>query len=55
MVNMLQGTISANRLEVSGSGEVVKFDGGVTLVIDREDKDAPKGGILPENITGAVR
>ncbi len=55
VVNMLQGTISANRIEVSGSGEVVKFDGGVTLVIDREDKDAPKGGILPKNITGAVR
>ena len=55
VVNMLQGTISANRIEVSGSGEVVRFERGVTLVIDREDKDAPASSILPKNLTGAVR
>jgi lipopolysaccharide export system protein LptC len=36
-VRMLQGTISANRLEVRESGAVIRFDGGVTLVIDRGD------------------
>ncbi len=54
VVNMLQGTISANRIEVGGSGEVIRFEGGVTLMIDREDKNAP-ASILPKNITGAVR
>lgn len=47
-VNMLQGTITANRIEVSESGAVIRFEGGVTLVIDRED--AP-----PRSVTGAVR
>jgi len=36
-VRMLQGTISANRLEVRESGAVIRFGGGVTLVIDRGD------------------
>jgi lipopolysaccharide export system protein LptC len=47
-VKMLQGTITANRIEVGGSGEVVRFEGGVTLVIDREDA-------APKSVTGAVR
>lgn len=33
-VKMLQGTLSANRLEVSESGQVIRFDQGVTLVFD---------------------
>ena len=33
-VKMLQGTISANRLEVTASGEVIRFDRGVTVVMD---------------------
>src|SRR5262249_54515967 len=33
-VNMLQGTITAKRIEVTGSGEVIVFGGGVTLLID---------------------
>lgn len=45
-VRMLQGTISANRLEVRESGAVIRFDGGVTMVIDRGD--------APLNVTGAV-
>jgi lipopolysaccharide export system protein LptC len=47
VVNMLQGTINANRLEIHESGAVIKFDRGVTLVIDRED--------TPALVTGATR
>jgi lipopolysaccharide export system protein LptC len=32
-VIMRQGTINANRLEVTNSGEVIRFDGGVTMVL----------------------
>src|SRR5262245_30113624 len=32
-VNMLQGTLNAKRLEVLKSGEVLTFDGGVTLLL----------------------
>lgn len=33
-VTMPQGKINANRLEVENSGEVLRFDGGVDMVID---------------------
>jgi lipopolysaccharide export system protein LptC len=33
-VKMLQGTINANRLEVVESGAIIRFDRGVTVVID---------------------
>jgi lipopolysaccharide export system protein LptC len=36
VVNMLQGTINANRLEIVESGAVIKFERGVTMVIDGE-------------------
>jgi lipopolysaccharide export system protein LptC len=55
VVNMLQGTITANRIEVSGSGDVVRFDRGVSLVIDREDKDTPASSLLPKSLMGAAR
>jgi lipopolysaccharide export system protein LptC len=32
-VIMRQGTINANRLEVTNSGEVIRFEGGVTMVL----------------------
>jgi lipopolysaccharide export system protein LptC len=32
-VKMLQGTINANRLEVIDSGAVIRFDGGVDLIL----------------------
>ena len=38
-VTMRQGTINANRLEVINSGEVIRFEGGVTMVLVPE-KDA---------------
>jgi lipopolysaccharide export system protein LptC len=55
VVNMLQGTISANRIEVSGSGDVVRFDRGVSLVIDREDGNTPASSLLPKSLMGAAR
>jgi lipopolysaccharide export system protein LptC len=36
-VDMLQGTIRSNRLEVIDSGAVIIFDHGVTLVLEKED------------------
>src|SRR5262249_16004511 len=41
-VIMRQGTINANRLEVINSGEVVRFEGGVTVVLTPE-KSGEKG------------
>jgi len=43
-VKMQQGTLNANRLEVSNAGEVVRFDGGVVmnLVPAPAEKDAGK-------------
>jgi lipopolysaccharide export system protein LptC len=38
-VTMRQGTINGNRLEVINSGEVIRFEGGVTMVLVPE-KDA---------------
>ncbi len=40
VVKMLQGTVNANRLEIHESGAVIRFERGVTLVIDREDTPA---------------
>jgi lipopolysaccharide export system protein LptC len=53
-VNMLQGTIKANRIEVAGSGEVIRFEGGVTLVIDREEPGATQS-IVPKATKGPAR
>lgn len=46
-IKMLQGTLKANRLEINNSGEVVRFEGGVTLVID--------GGAIGREATGSAR
>lgn len=42
-VRMLRGTINANRLEVENSGEVIRFDRGVTMVVlpESADRTAP--------------
>ena len=37
VVEMLQGTVNSNRLEVINSGEVIIFGNGVTMVIDNTD------------------
>ena len=39
-VTMRQGTINANRLEVINSGEVIRFEGGVTMVLVPENEAA---------------
>jgi lipopolysaccharide export system protein LptC len=41
-VKMLRGTVTANRLEVIDSGDVIRFDGGVDLLLDADaiDKQA---------------
>jgi lipopolysaccharide export system protein LptC len=38
-VQMMQGTINANRLEVENSGELIRFDRGVTMVLTPESRD----------------
>lgn len=45
VVTMLQGKINANRLEIHESGAVIKFDRGVTMVINGES--APQFGRMP--------
>jgi lipopolysaccharide export system protein LptC len=42
-VVMRQGTINANRLEVTNSGEVIRFEGGVTmLLVPETDRSGEK-------------
>jgi lipopolysaccharide export system protein LptC len=33
VVQMLNGVLNANRLEVADNGEVIRFDGGVTMTL----------------------
>lgn len=35
-VKLLQGTLQGNRLEVTRSGEIIRFDGGVTMILEPE-------------------
>jgi lipopolysaccharide export system protein LptC len=44
-VKMQQGTLQANRLEVSKSGEVIRFDGGVIMNLSPEPD---QGGATPK-------
>jgi lipopolysaccharide export system protein LptC len=39
-VQMLQGTINANRMELINSGEIIRFERGVTMVVTLESSDA---------------
>ena len=41
-LKMLQGTLNANKLEVTGRGEVVRFDGGVAMTLTLGGAAAPK-------------
>jgi lipopolysaccharide export system protein LptC len=43
-VKMLQGTLDANRLEVVDSGDLVRFDGGVKMVLRLNDAK-PQNGV----------
>ena len=51
-IQMLQGTLKANRIEVAESGAIIRFEGGVTLVIDRDDTAK---NLTNKSVTGAVR
>jgi lipopolysaccharide export system protein LptC len=42
-VTMLQGILNANRLEITNSGELAIFDGGVTMTLTLNKPAAPKG------------
>lgn len=43
-VKMLQGTLNANRLEVKDAGEVVRFEGGVVMIMNLNKPDEAKAG-----------
>jgi lipopolysaccharide export system protein LptC len=48
-VKMLKGTLNANNLEVIEAGDVVRFDGGVTMTLKLD------GGDYPQASTGAAQ
>jgi lipopolysaccharide export system protein LptC len=41
-VELLQGTLNANRLEISDSGDLVRFGGGVNMILMLGDAAAPQ-------------
>lgn len=41
-VQLLQGVLNANRLEIVESGDLVRFDGGVTMTLSLDKPAAPK-------------
>ncbi len=41
-VKMLKGTLNANGLEVRDAGDLVRFDGGVSMVLTLEPSDYPQ-------------
>jgi len=41
-VTMLQGVLNANRLEIVESGDLLRFDGGVTMTLTLDKPAAPK-------------
>ena len=41
-VTMLQGILKANRLEIVDSGDLVRFDGGVTMTVKLNSSAAPQ-------------
>ena len=43
-VKMLQGTLNANRLEVVDAGDVVRFEGGVVMIMNLNKSEEPKAG-----------
>jgi lipopolysaccharide export system protein LptC len=42
-VKLLQGTLNSNRLDVIDSGDLVRFGGGVTMVLMLKQPDIPNG------------
>jgi hypothetical protein len=52
VLHMLQGTLNANRLQIVNSGDLVRFDGGVTMVM-MLNKGAAKPAVDAAPATGA--
>lgn len=44
-LELLQGTLNAKRLEIIDSGDVVRFHGGVTMILMFNDSDKAKAGL----------
>ena len=38
-VEMLQGTVNSNRLEITGGGDVIRFEGGVVMNLKGADEE----------------
>ncbi len=53
-LKMLQGTLNANRLQIVNSGDLVRFDGGVTMVL-MLNQGATKPAADSEPATGAQK
>jgi lipopolysaccharide export system protein LptC len=52
-VQLLQGTLDANRLEIVHSGEVVRFDGGVTMTMRLNENAGKTQATTPPPAKGA--
>jgi lipopolysaccharide export system protein LptC len=48
-VKLINGWLNANRLEILESGDLIRFDGGVELLLNQEQQAAPPGSPPPEN------
>jgi len=44
-LELLQGTLKAERLEIINSGDLVRFHGGVTMILMLNDSDINKAGL----------
>jgi|SRR6185369_3106268 len=44
-LELLQGTLNANKLDITDSGDLVRFHGGVSMIMMLKDGDKEKGGI----------
>ena len=47
-VQLLQGTLDANRLEIIDSGDLVRFGGGVNMVLQLNRADGAQGAPAPD-------
>jgi lipopolysaccharide export system protein LptC len=55
-VKLLQGTLDANRLEIVDSGDVVRFDGGVSMILMLNEASTVKGqGAASEQVKAGAQ
>ncbi len=55
VLNLLQGTLNANGLHIINSGDLIRFEGGVTMVMNLKHKGAAKPATDPVEAGGARR